>query len=273
MRRAGPPRSPHLGICHVFYETRVLLGRDMTLQRFAREVLGGEVEAVMLGYIEKGERLPSESLVRRLALVREEEPRNLLALLSRDRMLRALGKELRKFLALPTDVPDIEDAELALQVSRAITALPDDSSWVPVEQWRTAIEEAAPRKGGRRRKLDADRIERIEAALAEQNLTEVAGDRVRRRGHHYEPAQKEERLALASEYAVLFFKGLVDRLAFPDEERGTYLRNHYLHISPEKMSEFQADLDEALRGLARKYGEPQSKETEFLNILATAVHL
>ena len=45
MRRAGPPRSPHLGICHVFYETRVLMGRDVTLQHFAREVLGGEVEA------------------------------------------------------------------------------------------------------------------------------------------------------------------------------------------------------------------------------------
>lgn len=272
MRRAGPPRSPHLGICHVFYETRVLLGRDVTLQHFAREELGGEVEAVMLGYIEKGERLPSETLVRRLAEIREEDPKELLALLSRDRMLRALGKELRKFLAMPATVPGIEDAQLALQVSQAITALPDDRSWVPLDEWRAAIRDAAPSKG-RRKKLAEARIDQIQAALAEQDLTEVKGKRIRRRGHHYEPQKTEERLALATEYSVLFLKGLIDRLAFPEEERGTYLRNHYLHITPDRIPAFQKDLDQALRGLAKKYGETRSKKTEFLNILTTATHL
>lgn len=271
MRRAGPPRSPHLGICHVFYETRVLLGRDVTLQQFAREELGGEVEAVMLGYIEKGERLPSETLVRRLAEIREEHPKDLLALLSRDRMLRALGKELRKFLSLPASVPGVDDAQLALQVSQAITALPDDRSWVSLDEWRASIRDAAPR--GRKKKITEARIDQIQAALDEQSLIERKGKRVRRRGHHYEPQQTEERLALATEYSVLFLKGLIDRLAFPDEDRGTYLRNHYLHISPDKIPAFQKDLDRALRGLAKKYGETRSKTTEFLNILTTATHL
>ena len=272
MRRAGPPRSPHLGICHVFYETRVLMGRDVTLQHFAREVLGGEVEAVMLGYIEKGERLPSESLVRRLAKVREEDPRELLALLSRDRMLRALGKELRKFLSMPTAGSGIEDAGLALQVSQAITALPDDRSWVSVEQWRGAIQDTAPAKS-RRKKIDEKRIDQIQAFLSEQELIEIKGKRIRRCGHHYEPHDTEQRLALATEYSVLFLKGLVDRLAFHDEDRGSYLRNHYLHVDPEQIPNLQADLDKALRGLAKKYGKARSKETEFLNVLTTATHL
>lgn len=248
------------------------MGRDVTLQNFAREVLESEVEAVMLGYIEKGERLPSESLVRRLADVREEDPAELLALLSRDRMLRALGKELKKFLSIPRTDPGIDDAQLALEVSQAITALPDDESWVPIEQWRTAIQEAAPKRS-RRDKLDDGRIARIITALEEQKLIETKGKRIRRRGHHYEPQQNEERLALATEYSVLFLKGLVDRLAFPKEERGTYLRNHYLHIPPEKIPALQKDLDHALRELAKKYGTARSKETEFLNILTTATHL
>lgn len=272
MRRAGPPRSPHLGICHVFYETRVLMGRDVTLQHFAREVLEGEVEAVMLGYIEKGERLPSESLVRRLADVREEDPADLLALLSRDRMLRALGKELNKFLSMPKSDPGVEDAQLALQVSQAITALPDDESWVALDEWRAAVREAVPGRS-RRKKLEDERIDRIASALDEQKLIEIKGKRIRRRGHHYEPQQNEERLALATEYSVLFLKGLVDRLAFPEEDRGTYLRNHYLHIDPSKIPALQKDLDRALRDLAKKYGTTRSKETEFLNILTTATHL
>ncbi len=41
------------GIKDIFYETRVLMGRGYTLKRFAAEVLAGEVDPVMLGYIEK----------------------------------------------------------------------------------------------------------------------------------------------------------------------------------------------------------------------------
>ena len=84
------------GIKDVFYETRVLLGREYTLRRFATEVLGGSIDPVMLGYIEKGKRFPSEALVRRLAALRKQDPHELLALLWRDRMLYAFGRELRK---------------------------------------------------------------------------------------------------------------------------------------------------------------------------------
>ena len=76
----------------MFYETRVLMGRDYTVRRFATEVLGGSIDPVMLGYIEKGKRFPSEALVRRLAAIRKQDPHELLALLWRDRILYAFGK-------------------------------------------------------------------------------------------------------------------------------------------------------------------------------------
>lgn len=268
MRRAGPPRSAHLGICHVFYETRVLMGRDMTLQRFAREVLGGEIEAVMLGYIEKGERIPRESLVRRLAEVRQEPAEPLLALLARDRMLRAVGKELRKLLSAGESGPEVGGAALALHLSRAITVLPEDGGWTDRADWHGSLSGFDLADVGSPSSAQ-ERIELLEKTLIDQGLVELDGDRVRCIGHHYQPEELEARISLASEYAVLFLKGLVDRLAFP-EKSGTYMRNHYMHIDPAKMPEFQADLDRALRELASRYGEDASGETEFLNILTTA---
>ena len=79
-----------------FYETRVLMGRDFTVKRFAAETLEGAVDPVMLGYIEKGKRFPNEALVRRLAAVRREPAAALLAVLYRDRILHAFGRELRR---------------------------------------------------------------------------------------------------------------------------------------------------------------------------------
>ena len=181
------------------------MGRDVTLQHFAREVLEGEVEAVMLGYIEKGERLPSESLVRRLAVLREEDPRELLALLSRDRMLRALGKELRNFLPKAPAIRGVRDAELAILVSEAITGLPDDGRWVSLSDWQTAIREALPAKPTRKAS-GPDPVDEIQKALAAQDLIEIDADQIRRLGHHYEPQGAEQRLALATEYSVLFFE-------------------------------------------------------------------
>ena len=70
---AGRPPT-RKGIKDVFYETRVLTGRDYTLRRFATDVLGNSVDPVMLGYIEKAKRFPSEGLVRRLAAVRQQDP-------------------------------------------------------------------------------------------------------------------------------------------------------------------------------------------------------
>src|SRR5262245_54998009 len=127
------------GIKDLFYETRVLTGRDFTVKRFAKEVLGGAVDPVMLGYIEKGKLFPNEALVRRLASVRGEPAEAMLAVLYRDRMLHAFGRELRRALHDPAAVEGISDADLAVQVSRAIAALPDDGSWVPVRTWHAQI--------------------------------------------------------------------------------------------------------------------------------------
>src|SRR6185295_14601755 len=107
-RRDGAPK----GIKDIFYETRVLSGREYTVKRFAAEVLEGAVDPVMLGYIEKGKRFPNEALVRRLAKVRGEEPAFLLSVLSRDRILYAFGRELRRALHEPVAAEGVADADL-----------------------------------------------------------------------------------------------------------------------------------------------------------------
>src|SRR4030095_2094088 len=110
-------------IGEVFYETRVLQGRRWSLRRFATEALDGRIEPVMLSYIEKGERFPSEDLVRHLAAYRREDPQSLLALLWRDRILYAVTREIdRAFQAAPT-VGDVDDGALAVRLRRAIAAL------------------------------------------------------------------------------------------------------------------------------------------------------
>ena len=269
MKTAGPPRTPHKGINHVFYETRVLMGREYTLQRFAGEVLGGSIEAVTLGYIEKGERFPSEAIVRRLAAVRGEDPRTLLALLARDRMLHTIGKELRRLLHTPRAVSGVDDAELAVRVSQAIAALPDDGGWISLARWRSAFR-AAPAHQKRKAPLSDALAKQVESILNEHELVEIRAGKVRRRGRHYEPQEMGERQALALEYCVLFLKGLLDRLALPEVDRGTYLRNHYLNIERERLPEFHECLEKALRELTEKFAAQRSEETEFLNVLTTA---
>src|SRR5215475_3416506 len=144
---AGRPTG-RKSIRDVFYETRVLMGRDYTLRRFATDVLGGSVDPVMLGYIEKGKRFPSEGLVRRLAAIRQQDAHELLALLWRDRMLYAFGKELKRVLHAPRAVAGVDDAELAVLVSQAIAALPDDASWIAAQTWRRAFAKSPRRKKG-----------------------------------------------------------------------------------------------------------------------------
>jgi hypothetical protein len=162
----------------IFYETRVLMGREYTLARFADEVLEGALDPVMLGYVEKGKRFPNEALVRRLAQVRGQDARELLAVLARDRIAKTIGREIRKLLETPKAVDAIEDAELAARVSRAIAALPDDGSWIEQADWR--VEYSAPAgRSKREQPLDAARAERIEALLLEQEVVEVADGRRR----------------------------------------------------------------------------------------------
>jgi hypothetical protein len=143
-------RTPK-GIKDVFYETRVLMGREYTVRRFATEVLGATIDPVMLGYIEKGKRFPSEALVRRLAAIRKQDAHQLLALLWRDRILHAFGKELRRVLHAPQAVAGVDDADVAVLVSQAIAALPDDGSWIPVAGGGGAVARPPPPRPRRSR--------------------------------------------------------------------------------------------------------------------------
>lgn len=271
MAVAAPARK---SIKDVFYETRVLMGREYTVRRFATDVLGDSVDPVMLSYIEKGKRFPSEALVRRLAALRNQDPHELLALLWRDRILYAFGKELRRVLHAPRAVAGIEDAELAVRLSQAIAALPDDGTWMPLAQWRTAFR-AAPRRGAARpsahKAATADTLAgQVEDTLRRQGLIEARAGKVRRRGRHFVAQDTEERQALALEFCALFTKGLLDKLALAEQDTGTYLRNHYLNIDPTRLPEFQKRLDETVRKLAEEYAMDASAQTKFLNVLVTS---
>lgn len=263
------------GIKDVFYETRALTGREYTVRRFAREVLGGSVSPLLLGYIEKGTRLPSEVLVRRLAAVRREDPEALLALLWRDRIVYGFGRELRRVLRVPRGLGGIEDADLAVLVSQAIAALPEDGKWIPVARWRRAFK--AP--SGRRRAGSAvtaaspDLVRQVEAALKERELIDIRQGNVRRRGHHFVAQSVDERRSLAIEYCALFVKGLLDKLVLPHIETGTYLRNHYLYVDPEQLPAIQERIDRALTAIADEFAKGPDPRRRFLNILITSTPL
>ncbi len=260
------------GIKDVFYETRVLMGRDYTVRRFAREVLGGSVDPVMLGYIEKGKRFPSEALVRRLAVLRKQDPHALLALLWRDRMLHAFGRELRRVLHAPRAVAGVEDADLAVLVSQAIAALPDDGSWISAARWRAQLR-AAPRRRSQAPPVSSALARQVEDTLRTRALIEVRSGKVRRRGRHFVARDTAERQALALEFCALFAKGLLDKLALADIDTGTYLRNHYLNIDPARLPAFQKKLDAAVRVLAQEFASDASAQTRFLNVLVTSTTL
>jgi hypothetical protein len=257
------------GIRDVFYETRVMMGRDFTVRRFAIEVLGHSVSPLLLGYIEKGKRLPNEGVVRRLAAVRKQDPQELLALLWRDRMLHAFGRELRRVLRSPQGVGGIEDADLAVLVSQAIAALPDDGTWIALARWRRAFR-ALPR--GRRAPTPASSklLTQVEEALKQRQLVEVRRGKVRRRGYHFAAQTAAERRALALEFCALFVKGLLDKLALSHVETGTYLRNHYIYVDPEELPEIQKRLDEAVSKIAEEFARGPSPQRRFLNMLITS---
>ena len=260
------PAAPNArkGIRDVFYETRVLAGRDYTLKRFAGEVLGGSIDPVMLGYIEKGKRFPSEALVRRLAAFRKQEPRELLAVLWRDRMLHAFGKELRRVLQAPSALGHIDDIEGALLASQAIAALPDDESAVTLARWRREVKASA------RGEIDPKALAQIEELLVQRGLVAVERGRARRLGRHFVAVETGERQALALEFCTLFAKGLLDKLALHDQPTGTYMRNHYLNIDRGRLDEFQRRLDADLRRLAEEFAADASDATSFLNVLVAS---
>jgi hypothetical protein len=263
----APPTPTRKGIRDVFYETRVLAGRDFTLKRFAEDVLGASIDPVMLGYIEKGKRFPSETLVRRLAAFRRQEPRELLAILWRDRMLHAFGKELRRVLHAPTALGHIDDIELALLASQAIAALPDDDEAVTVARWRREVKASA--KG----EVDAKTLGQIEQLLVQRGIVAIERGKVKRLERHFVASDTDERQALALEFCTLFAKGLIDKLALAEQPTGTYMRNHFLNIDRSRLDEFQTRLDAELRKLAEEYAADASDQTAFLNVLVTSTVL
>jgi hypothetical protein len=265
-RTTTPARN---GIKDIFYETRVLMGRDYTLRRFATEVLGGSVEPVMLGCIEKGTRFPSEALVRRLAAIRKQDPHELLVVLWRDRIIYAFGKELRRVLRAPRGAEGIEDADLAVLVSQAIAALPDEGAWMSVAEWRQRFQSVRHRRGKAVKVADAI-VAQVEQALKQRELIETRSGKVRRRGYHFVAQSTQERHSLALEFCALFVKGLLDKLALSESETGTYLRNHYLHIDPARLADFEQRLDEAITKLADEFAIDASSRSRFLNVLVTA---
>src|SRR5438309_3984520 len=184
------------GIKDIFYETRVLMGRAYTLKRFAEEVLEGEVEPVMLGYIEKGTRFPNEALVRRVAALRQQDEAELFALLARDRMLHAFGRELQRVLQAPQALGEIEDAGLAVMISQAIAALPDDEHWIPVGEWRTTLR-VLPRQRRQQAHASERLAQHVEALLLERGLIEIEGDQVRKRDRYFAAETLEQRQTLA----------------------------------------------------------------------------
>ena len=256
-------------IGEVFYETRVLQGRRWSLRRFATEALDGRIEPVMLSYIEKGERFPSEDLVRHLAAFRREDPQTLLAMLWRDRVLYAVTREIDRAFQAPPAVGDVEDGAVAVRISRAVAALPDDGRWVAADRWRREFR----RDGKRRRRSSGEETAldaRVEETLKRHDLVELRGGKVRRKGRHLQAEGIEERRAVARQFAGLFAKGLIDRVALPDTPTGTYLRNHYLNIDRARLDEFHAALDAALRALTERFAATPSRDTAFMNVLATA---
>ena len=257
------------GIKDVFYETRVLMGRGFTLRRFAQEVLGGSIDTVTLSCIESGTRFPSEATVRRLAAVRKQDPHELLVLLWRDRMVYAFARELDKVLHAPRGVAGIEDAELAVALSQAIAALPLDGGWVRVSAWRKAYQQH-PKRTRRAREAVSVPSKQVEALLIERKLVEVRGAEVRRKASHFVARGAEEQKSLVLEFCALFTKSVLDKLALPGTDTGTYLRNHYLDIPAEKTSELQHELEEALQRITKKYAVEPAAGTKFLNVLVAS---
>ena len=223
----------------------------------------------MLGYIEKGKRFPSEALVRRLAAVRKQDAHELLALLWRDRILYAFGKELRRVLHAPRAVAGIDDADLAVLVSQAIAALPDDGELDP----RAPLAHGVPRPHGRgaRANAVADALARqVEETLVQRELVEVRAGKVRRRGRHFVAKNTEERRRWRWNSAPCSPRACSTSWRCPSSDTGTYLRNHYLNIEPARLPEFQQKLDESVRRLAEEFATDASAQTRFLNVLVTS---
>ena len=254
-------RSEHIG--EAFYRRRVAMGRGYTVRRFATEVLQGRVSENLLSAIEKGTRFPSEALVRRLASLSGEDPKHLLATLWRDRLLYSFRKELIKVLKAPKGIGGISDGDLAVVISRAISALPEDESWIDRSTWHENFRAAPKRKAG---VFDAndDLVGRAEKILLERDLIEQQGSRVRLRNRDYIASDVHEQQALATEFFEIFAKGLLDKLVLGQDGNETYLRNHFIHVDEDRIPQLQAELHQAIADVLSRFETTAGGDSGFL---------
>jgi hypothetical protein len=99
---------------------------------------------------------------------------------------------------------------------------------------------------------------------------EVRAGKIRGARSHFVAESVDERWSLSIEFCALFVKGLLDKLALPEVESGTYLRNHYLYIKPDQLADFQKQLDASVTGLVKKFATDASPLHPFLNVLITS---
>ncbi len=252
----------------VFYQTRVLMGREYTLKRFATEMMQGRVEPVMLSYIEKGKRFPTEAQVEQLAMIRGEDPHSLLIFLWQDRILHAFSRELQKAVQGKETqklVEGIEEAMLASLISRAIAALPDDGSPISLSDWQALMHRVMLSFG---LKSPSGLLESVQKIIKAQGLIEIRENQVWRLKSHFVAKDPDEKQALAMEYCGIFTKALLDKIVLKEEK--TYLRNHYLQIPEDRITAFHKALDEAVRSLTEKYAAEGGDAMTFLNVLISS---
>ena len=162
----------------------------------------------------------------------------------------------------------MQDGALAVRTARAIAALPDDGKWISEARWRREL-----RRDGKRRERSSEEeatldLQAVEA-LSKHGLIKIQAGWVRRVGRHLQAEGRAERRAVAQQFAGLFAKGLIERVALPDQDTGTHLRNHYLNIERSRIAEFHAEVDAVLQALAERFAATASRDTEFMNVLAT----
>ena len=233
-------------------------------------MLGGSVSPLLLGYIEKGKRMPSEALVRRLAAVRKQDPQELLALSGATACCCAFGRELRRVLRAPQGIGGIDDAELAVLVSQAIAALPDDGSWIPVARWRTAFRATSRRPArrwhARRRPWSPTSRRRSSSASSSR----CAAARCAAAATISSPRARSSAGRWRSSSAPCSSRRCSTSSRSPRSNTGTYLRNHYLYVDPEELPEIQRRLDEAVVKIADEFARGPAPQRKFLNMLITS---
>lgn len=259
-----PSRSTFLSIGEVFYRARVLRGREWSLRRFAEAL---EIDHVMLSLIEKGQRFPNEDVVRRLAAMEGTDPTELIAILYRDRMRRALDREIRRVVLGPASSESGEtsserEGSLSVVLAQALAALPDNGSPVADRTWHRAVRKALREEFGRATRKDFTHVVEL---LARRELVEMGDGAVRKLGGHLDAVEPNERLDLALDLSELFGKALTDALVRSDTD--TYLRKHFLNLPASQLEAFQAALDKAIREVVERFARDDDDDEQFLQVL------